>query len=283
MLPLAWKYTRRQLVVLRKSVSTPHGRTAGRALCWPKQVAKHGVKVNLKQGASSAAQQYPQLLHGQVDVALGTGRRRDRGSGAEHPCPGRVRRYHGLRRLQGKPNVQAIVGKNSSVRRFKDLEGKTVGVNSLKGNWEVALLEAVKLDGGDPTKVKRVAIAFPDQLAALRQGRVHAVSTFQPFAAQMEAAGFKYNGDPQADALNDQNAASTVAYMSEGAPRHEPRRGEGLRRCADGGVEDREQGSDEVPADRGARDGGPRGDGQGCRPRASRPRSAATRSLAGRS
>lgn len=72
----------------------------------------------------------------------------------------------------------------------------------MKGNWEVALLEAVKLDGGDPTKVKRVAIPFPDQLAALRQGRVDAVSTFQSVAAQMEPAGFKYNGDPQADARN---------------------------------------------------------------------------------
>ena len=73
-----------------------------------------------------------------------------------------------------------------------------MAVNSLQGNWEVSLKEAIEKDGGDPSKVKLVAIPFPDQVTALKSGRVDAISTLQPFIAQMTSQGYKSIGDPQA-------------------------------------------------------------------------------------
>ena len=81
---------------------------------------------------------------------------------------------------------------------FKQLEGKSVAVNSLQGNWEVSLKEAIEEDGGDPSKVKLVVIPVPDQVTALKSGRVDAISTLQPFIAHMTSQGYKSIGDLQA-------------------------------------------------------------------------------------
>jgi NitT/TauT family transport system substrate-binding protein len=116
--------------------------------------------------------------------------------------------------VDGKTSYAVIAKDDPSIRRFKDLEGKTVGVNSLQGNWEVTLRESIERDGGDPSKVELVQIPFAEQGAALRQGRVDAISTFQPFATAIEGEGDYQNlGDPQAAALADPEAASTVTYM----------------------------------------------------------------------
>ena len=100
--------------------------------------------------------------------------------------------------MDGQTAFATVVGKNSGITSFKQLEGKSVAVNSLQGNWEVSLKEAIEKDGGDPSKVKLVAIPFPDQVTALKSGRVDAISTLQPFIAQMTSQGYKSIGDPQA-------------------------------------------------------------------------------------
>ena len=42
----------------------------------------------------------------------------------------------------GQTAFATVVGKDSGITSFKQLEGKSVAVNSLQGNWEVSLKEA---------------------------------------------------------------------------------------------------------------------------------------------
>jgi len=54
--------------------------------------------------------------------------------------------------------------------------------------------ELVRKDGGDPSKVKFVEIAFPDMAAALDANRVQAIFVVEPFLASAKAKGWKQIG-----------------------------------------------------------------------------------------
>ena len=84
-----------------------------------------------------------------------------------------------------------LVKGNSSIRTPKDLEGKTVAVNALKGVGEVVIRAALDKLGVDQTKVKFVAIPFPAMRAALNNGQVDAFFAPEPFLTQ----GLTLDGD----------------------------------------------------------------------------------------
>ncbi|MFI6347141.1 ABC transporter substrate-binding protein [Streptomyces sp. NPDC050560] len=109
---------------------------------------------------------------------------------------------------------QTMVAGKSPVRSFRDLEGRTVAVNSLKCCWEFWIREAIRKDGGDPAKVKLVQLAFPDQVTALKQGKVDAISTAQPYATSLRQSGYRDIGDSPAVAFDDPSADNTVFFMS---------------------------------------------------------------------
>jgi NitT/TauT family transport system substrate-binding protein len=102
------------------------------------------------------------------------------------------------------------VPEDSDIRSFEDLQGKTVAVNGLESFWDLEVKEAVRRAGGDPDEVEMVAVPFPDQVAAIKQGRVDAVSTFQPFSGQLLADGHRSIGDPAAAALGPRSVGSVM-------------------------------------------------------------------------
>lgn len=78
-----------------------------------------------------------------------------------------------------------LVKKGSPISRFKDLEGKRVAVNALKGILELVTREGVRLDGGNPDKVIFVEAPFPQMGALLGDGQVDAVVNVEPFITMM--------------------------------------------------------------------------------------------------
>jgi NitT/TauT family transport system substrate-binding protein len=110
---------------------------------------------------------------------------------------------------------QTMVAGDSPVHSFRDLENRTVAVNSVKCCWEFWLREAVSKAGGDPNKVKLVQLSFPDEVTALKQGKVDAISTAQPYATSLRQEGYRDIGDTPAIAFNNPNADNTVFYMSK--------------------------------------------------------------------
>ena len=83
----------------------------------------------------------------------------------------------------------ALLAPKGGVTDAKQLEGKTVSVNTLKNLPEVAVRNALEQAGVDPSTVKFVEIPFPDVPAALESKRVDAAFAVEPFVGASAGAG----------------------------------------------------------------------------------------------
>jgi NitT/TauT family transport system substrate-binding protein len=92
-------------------------------------------------------------------------------------------------------DFSGLVVKDPSITSAKQLEGKTVAANTLKGIVELSIRELVSKAGGDPSKVNVVAIGFPDMVAALDTGKVDAIFGVEPTLSAAKAKGWKVLGD----------------------------------------------------------------------------------------
>ncbi len=87
-------------------------------------------------------------------------------------------------------NWQNVVTKgSSSIRTPRDLVGKTVALNALKGVTEIVVRGALDKQGIDSDSVKFVVMPFPTMPGALANGLVDAVHTPEPFMSQILATG----------------------------------------------------------------------------------------------
>jgi NitT/TauT family transport system substrate-binding protein len=82
-----------------------------------------------------------------------------------------------------------MVGKGSSIKTAKDLEGKTIAVNNLNNIGPLAINTAMAKAGADYTKVEYTEIPFPEMNAALEAKRVDAVWQVEPGYTGALAAG----------------------------------------------------------------------------------------------
>lgn len=82
-----------------------------------------------------------------------------------------------------------IASKASGITRPKDLAGRKVSVNSLGAAGDVTIMESVAKDGGDPTTIKFVEVAFPDVPAQLQAGNIDAGWVPEPFVSQLKGRG----------------------------------------------------------------------------------------------
>jgi len=93
-----------------------------------------------------------------------------------------------------KADFGAIVVKDPNIKSAKDLVGKKVATNTLKNIVDTTVKNIVQKDGGDPTKVNFVELAFPDMGAALDAGNVDAIFVVEPFLAAAKAKGWRVIG-----------------------------------------------------------------------------------------
>jgi NitT/TauT family transport system substrate-binding protein len=176
--------------------------------------AKHGITLTFAPVAPTGAAAISQLLSGQIDAA-GAAVTSVIAAVSQRVPVRAVSSYTDNYEKGGKTQNALIVRADSGIGSFKDLEGKTVGVNSLKGTWEVGLKEAIARDGGDPSKVKIVAIPFNTHVATLKRGTADAVAAIEPFLSELLAAGYKSLGSTDAAALDDPVGSSGAVYMSK--------------------------------------------------------------------
>jgi NitT/TauT family transport system substrate-binding protein len=82
-------------------------------------------------------------------------------------------------------NWQNILVKgNSSIRTARDLAGKTIAVNALKGVGEVMIKAAMEKIGVRPNAFRLTALPFPQMRSALNNGQVDAIWVPEPFLTQ---------------------------------------------------------------------------------------------------
>lgn len=85
----------------------------------------------------------------------------------------------------GSPDFQAVVvPEDSPIKTPKDLTGKTVTANQLSNINDTTIRAIVDRDGGDSSKIKFVAVAFPNAVAAVENKQVDA-ATVNPYLSSM--------------------------------------------------------------------------------------------------
>jgi NitT/TauT family transport system substrate-binding protein len=82
-----------------------------------------------------------------------------------------------------------VARKGSGIKTPKDLEGKTVAVNTLNNIGPLTINNAMEKAGADYTKIKYIEIPFPDMNAALDAKRVDAAFEVEPAYSGGKAAG----------------------------------------------------------------------------------------------
>jgi NitT/TauT family transport system substrate-binding protein len=87
-----------------------------------------------------------------------------------------------------------LIVKDPAITSPKLLEDKKVATNTLNNIVDTTTKEIVKKDGGNPSKVTFVELAFPDMAAALDAGRVDAMFVVEPFLSAALAKGWKQIG-----------------------------------------------------------------------------------------
>ncbi|MCW2835040.1 MAG: Nitrate transporter substrate-binding protein [Nocardioides sp.] len=88
------------------------------------------------------------------------------------------------------PDISAVVVKgDSDIKSAKDLEGKTVAVNTLNNLGDTTVRQSIRKDGGDPDEVEFVELGFPDMPAAVANGQIDAAWVVEPFVAISKSQG----------------------------------------------------------------------------------------------
>jgi NitT/TauT family transport system substrate-binding protein len=92
---------------------------------------------------------------------------------------------------ESKAWADLLVLKNGPIKDAKDLEGKTIAVNTLNNICEVTIKASLEKDGVDVDSLKFAEVPFPDMNAALEAGRVDAACVVEPFVSQGKAGKAK--------------------------------------------------------------------------------------------
>jgi NitT/TauT family transport system substrate-binding protein len=92
-------------------------------------------------------------------------------------------------------DFSGLIVKDPSITSAKQLAGKKVAANTLKGIVELSIRELVTKAGGDGTSVNVVAIGFPDMVAALDNNQVDAIFAVEPTLSAAKAKGWHVLGD----------------------------------------------------------------------------------------
>jgi NitT/TauT family transport system substrate-binding protein len=96
----------------------------------------------------------------------------------------------GATNVKAKNESHAIqIGKNSPIKTAKDIEGKTVAVNTLNNIVHLMAMAWIDKNGGGSAKVKFVEVPFPQMEATLSAGKVDAISVHEPFATAATQKG----------------------------------------------------------------------------------------------
>jgi NitT/TauT family transport system substrate-binding protein len=113
-----------------------------------------------------------------------------------------------------------IAAKGKGISDPKDLEGKTVAVNTLNNIAEVVVKAALEKQGVDPSTLKLSEVPFPEMQPALAKGSVDAAFSIEPFVTQSVAKGDEVLGYSYVDTESDMQVgayAVTDQFAEENA------------------------------------------------------------------
>lgn len=151
-----------------------------KSLLWAQKMnlfRKHGVQVNVVPMNSGAAI-FAALVGGSADI----------GSGSLFPVFAAYSRGVPLRivapgslYLSSHPDTLLLVQKDGPIHAARDLNGKTMAVDSLQDAFATASRVWIDQHGGDGKSLKMIELKSSEQLDSVETGRVDAVVLKPPF------------------------------------------------------------------------------------------------------
>jgi NitT/TauT family transport system substrate-binding protein len=148
--------------------------------------AERGLAVEVLP-AQGGAQAIPALINGDIDFAIGQPFGPFR---ADLQDLGVVVIGNYASSYADGDDINAVVASaQSGITRPAELAGRRVAVNSLGAAGDVTIMAAVEQDGGDPTTIQFVEVAFPDAPAQLEAGNIDAAWVPEPFVSQLRGRG----------------------------------------------------------------------------------------------
>ena len=156
---------------------------------------RHGLDVTLETAQGGAAM-LPAVSGGSMNIGVGNPLSvilaKDQGlemqilSGYSSSLP------------EGEDITGVAANKDAGIGSWADLAGKTVAVNTVNGQGDLTIKEAVSRAGGDPDAVNFVEMPFQDMPAQLDRGEIDAAWVPEPFLTQLvggeptELVGYNY-------------------------------------------------------------------------------------------
>lgn len=144
--------------------------------------AQQGLDVQFQTGQGGAAM-LPAVSSGSMDFAVG------------NPLSVLVAADKGLDMkivtgfsnsiASGSDIESVVVKKDSPIKTWKDLAGKTVSVNAVNTQGDLTIMESAAKEGADPKAIKFSEVAFPDAQAQLDRGNIDAAWVPEPFMTKM--------------------------------------------------------------------------------------------------
>ncbi|WP_129664917.1 ABC transporter substrate-binding protein [Phytoactinopolyspora endophytica] len=113
----------------------------------------------------------------------------------------------------GEDFAAIVTNPDSGISSAADLAGRTVAANTLNNIVDSTTRELVRQDGGDPSAIEFVEIAFPDMPGALANGQVDAAFVLEPFLSMTLEDGAVPIASPYAEVDPDLMIA---AYFTSG-------------------------------------------------------------------
>lgn len=148
--------------------------------------AEHGLSVEVLP-AQGGAQAIPALINGDIEFAIGQPFGPFR---ADLQDLGVVLIGNYASSYADGDDINAVVASAASgITRPAELAGRRVAVNSLGAAGDVTIMAAVEQDGGDPTTIDFVEVAFPDVPAQLEADNIDAAWVPEPFVTQLRGRG----------------------------------------------------------------------------------------------
>lgn len=178
--------------------------------------ADENLDVTLMEGGA-AAEQIPQLLNGQADVAITGGTSLI--NAVDQGLP--VKMVLGQQNAgEGFVSAGLLARPDSGITSYADLEGKTIALQGLNETTHLATMLAVEQAGGDPKSIDFVQLPLPNIVDAIQNGDVDAGFPLSIFYTAGVEAGLTEIGAATSDAIpNGPNVvwASTDSYIAEHA------------------------------------------------------------------
>ncbi len=168
---------------------------------------EQGLKPEVRIMAGGA-EIMPALLGGSLDIGITNTFSHvlaaDNGFDLKMITPGSIE-------SRAKPMHALFVGADSPIRTAKDIEGKNLAVNTLNNIDHVLLQDWLEHNGADPAKVRFVEIPFPQQPAALAQGKIDVSAVSAPFTTIEQSQGARLIAHHYVDVVDRTMGAYFVA------------------------------------------------------------------------